>query len=116
MNTDVRNNSGVTVLDLQGKLTIGEGDVVLRDSFVERLNLGNRKFLINLDRVKSIDSSGLGELIRCKATAAKAGAEVKLLNVNLKARKLLTMASLVGVFEMFDDEDLAVSSFGPEEG
>lgn len=111
MKTAVRNNSGITVLDLQGKLNIGEGDVALREAFVERLDLGNRKFLINLDHVKSIDSSGLGELIRCKATAASAGAEVKLLNANLKARKLLTMSSLVGVFEMFDNEELAVASF-----
>jgi anti-sigma B factor antagonist len=111
MRTTIRNVKGVTVLDLQGKLNIGEGDVALREAFVERLDLGNRKFLINLDQVKAVDSSGLGELIRCKATAAARGAEVKLLRVNLKARKLLTMSSLVGVFEMFDDEDLAVASF-----
>lgn len=111
MNVDTRNVHGVTILDLVGKLTIGIGDVALREAFVGRLELGNRKFLINLDKVKSIDSSGLGELIRCRATAASEDAEIKLLNVNLKARKLLTMASLVGVFEMFDDEMMAVASF-----
>ncbi len=111
MNVETRNVHGVTVLDLEGKLTIGVGDVALRETFVGRLELGNRKFLINLDKVKSIDSSGLGELIRCRATAASQDAEIKLLNVNLKARKILTMASLVGVFEMFDDEDMAVASF-----
>ena len=111
MNVDTRNVHGVTVLDLEGKLTIGVGDIALRETFVKRLELGNRKFLINLDKVKTIDSSGLGELIRCRATAASRDAEIKLLNVNLKARKLLTMASLVGVFEIFDDEDMAVASF-----
>ncbi len=111
MKTNIRNHKGVTILDLQGKLNIGQGDVALREAFVERLDLGNRKFLINLDQVKAIDSSGLGELIRCKATAVSQNAEVKLLNANLKARKLLTMSSLVGVFEMFDEEELAVASF-----
>lgn len=101
----------VVVLDLEGKLTIGKGDVVLRGAFVDELDVGQRKIVVNLDKVKVIDSSGLGELIRCKVTATSSEAEVKLLHVNIKARKLLTMAQLVGVFEMFDDENLAVESF-----
>jgi anti-sigma B factor antagonist len=101
----------VTILDLNGKLTIGKGDVVLRDALVEVLNKGGKHVLINLDAVTTIDSSGLGELIRCKVTATSSQAAVKLLHVNIKARKLLTMAQLVGVFEMFDDETLAVQSF-----
>ena len=101
----------VTILDLDGKLTIGKGDVILRDALVEEMEGGNKSVLINLDKVKTIDSSGLGELIRCKVTATSAEAAVKLLHVNIKARKLLTMAQLVGVFEMFDDESLAVESF-----
>lgn len=101
----------VAIFDLDGKLTIGTGDVVLRDALLEEIERGGRKIVINLQDVKTIDSSGLGELIRCKVTSSGHGAEVKLLNVNLKARKLLTMAQLVGVFEMFDDEGMAVSSF-----
>jgi anti-sigma B factor antagonist len=101
----------VTIFDLDGKLTIGRGDVILRDALVEELEGGSKNVLINLQDAKTIDSSGLGELIRCKVTATSHEAEVKLLNVNLKARKLLTMAQLVGVFEMFDDEELAVASF-----
>jgi anti-sigma B factor antagonist len=106
-----RQVGGVVILDLDGKLTIGKGDVVLRGAFVDELDVGERKILVNLDKVKVIDSSGLGELIRCKVTAAEKQADVKLLHVNLKARKLLTMAQLVGVFEMFDDEKMAVDSF-----
>jgi anti-sigma B factor antagonist len=102
----------VTIFDLDGKLTIGRGDVVLRDALLEELEGGGKSVLINLQDAKTIDSSGLGELIRCKVTSTSHDAEVKLLNVNLKARKLLTMAQLVGVFEMFDDEELAVASFG----
>jgi anti-sigma B factor antagonist len=101
----------VTILDLDGKLTIGKGDVVLRDALLEEMNSGRKNVVINLDKVTTIDSSGLGELIRCKVTATSSEAAVKLLHVNIKARKLLTMAQLVGVFEMFDDEALAVESF-----
>ena len=110
---EIRNRSvgQVVIMELEGKLTIGVGDVKLRDALVAALDKGDRMLLIDLDKVKTIDSSGLGELIRCKVTAAEKGAEVKLLHVNLKARKLLTMASLVGVFEMYDDEEMAVASF-----
>jgi anti-sigma B factor antagonist len=101
----------VTIFDLNGKLTIGRGDVILREALLEELEGGGKSVLINLEDAKTIDSSGLGELIRCKVTSTSHDAEVKLLNVNLKARKLLTMAQLVGVFEMFDDEELAVASF-----
>jgi len=101
----------VVIFDLDGKLTIGRGDVILREALLEELEGGGKNVLINLQDAKTIDSSGLGELIRCKVTSTSHDAEVKLLNVNLKARKLLTMAQLVGVFEMFDDEKLAVASF-----
>jgi anti-sigma B factor antagonist len=104
----------IVILDLDGKLTIGKGDVVLRGAFVDELDVGQRKLVVNLDNVKVIDSSGLGELIRCKVTASEKDADVKLLHVNLKARKLITMAQLVGVFEMFDDEEMAIASFSAD--
>ena len=72
---------------------------------------GHKKIIFNLERVKVIDSSGLGELIRSRATASSNDADIKLLHVNLKARKLLTMARLVGVFDMFDEEALAIAAF-----
>ncbi len=109
-----RETGGVVILDLDGKLTIGQGDVVLRGAFVDEFDVGQRKLIVNLGGVKVIDSSGLGELIRCKVTGSEKGAEIKLLHPNLKARKLITMAQLVGVFEMFDDEQMAVASFATE--
>ena len=112
MDISSRHIGDVTILDLNGKLTIGTGDVALRGAMLTEINEGKKKVLINLQEVKAIDSSGLGELIRCRATAASNEAEVKLLHVNLKARKLLTMARLVGVFDMFDDEEMAIASFG----
>jgi anti-sigma B factor antagonist len=111
MDIKKRTVGDVAIFDLNGKLTIGKGDVVLREALVEELENGGKHVVINLDGVTTIDSSGLGELIRCKVTATSNQAEVKLLHVNIKARKLLTMAQLVGVFEMFDDEALAVASF-----
>lgn len=111
MEISKRQVEDVAILDLDGKLTIGTGDVALRGAMLDEINDGHKKILINLQKVTAIDSSGLGELIRCRATAAGSEAEIKLLHVNLKARKLLTMARLVGVFEMFDDEAMAVSSF-----
>jgi anti-sigma B factor antagonist len=111
MQVTKRQVGDVAILDLDGKLTIGAGDVALRGALVDELGGDHKKILINLQDVKVIDSSGLGELIRCKATAASHQAEIKLLHVNLKARKLLTMAHLVGVFEMFDDEGIAIASF-----
>lgn len=111
MEISKRQVNDVSILDLDGKLTIGAGDVRLRGVLLDELNDGHLKIILNLKDVKVIDSSGLGELIRSKATAASKGGEIKLLHVNLKARKLLTMAQLVGVFEMFDDEEMAVASF-----
>ncbi len=101
----------VAILDLDGKLVIGEGDVMLREALLAALDQGRSRIVVNLQKATTIDSSGLGELIRCKVTAANRNAQIKLLHVNIKARKLLTMAMLVGVFEMFDDEQLAVASF-----
>jgi len=111
MEITTRQIGDVSILDLEGKLVIGTGDVALRGALLDELNDGHTRVLINLEKVKMIDSSGLGELIRCRATAVGNNAEIKLLHVNLKARKLLTMARLVGVFEMFDDEAIAIASF-----
>jgi anti-sigma B factor antagonist len=109
-----RNHGDIVVLDLAGKLVLGSGDVSLRGAMLDLLEDGARKLLINLESVKTIDSSGLGELIRCQSTAARHGATIKLLNVNLKVYQLLTMSRLIGVFEIFDDEAKAVVSFSED--
>ena len=111
MKITTRYQGDVTILDLEGRITIGEGDIQLRGSVLDALDESRTRILLNLDGVKAMDSSGLGELIRCKTTCAKRSAEIKLLNVNLKVYKLLTMSQLIGVFEMFDDEEKALASF-----
>lgn len=101
----------VTIVDLDGKLTIGDGDVQLRDEVQDLLNDGIKRILINLKGVKAMDSSGLGELVRVRANAKNAEAAVKLLHVEDKVQEVLEMTRLIGVFETFDDEIDALASF-----
>ena len=111
MNISTRYVSDVTVLDLEGKLVIGSGDQELRGQILDTLEAGHKKLLLNLKNVSVVDSAGLGELIRCKATCTNKDAEVKLVHVHEKLYKLLTMTQLVGVFDMYDDEEEALNSF-----
>ncbi len=106
-----RNEGEVTVLDVEGRLVIGEGDVELRQAVAGAIESGSRRLLINLAGVKSMDSSGLGELVRSKATAARAGVTIKLLHVESRVREILEMTQLIGVFEAFEDETDAITSF-----
>ena len=111
MKIEARREEGVLILDLDGKLTIGDGDVALREELRDHLERGEKKLLLNLDGVKTMDSSGLGELVRCKATASQHDATIKLLHVQDKVQQVLEMTRLIGVFEDFDDEIDAIASF-----
>ena len=111
MKIDTRNQEGVTILDLDGKLNIGDGDVLLREEVGDLLERGVKKILINLKNVKAMDSSGLGELVRVRASANDQSATVKLLHVEDKVQEVLEMTRLIGVFESFDDEIDAIASF-----
>ena len=111
INTRRDRDEGVTVVDLEGKLTIGEGDVQLREEIKDLLDDGIKKILINLKGVKMMDSSGLGELVRTRASAQAADATIKLLHVEDKVQEVLEMTRLIGVFETFDDEIDAMASF-----
>ncbi|MEO1368963.1 MAG: STAS domain-containing protein [Acidobacteriota bacterium] len=111
MNIATREEEGVVILDLVGKLVIGDGDVQLREEVKDRLDRGAKKLLLNLKGVKTMDSSGLGELIRTKASANAAGATIKLLHVESKVQEVLEMTRLIGVFDSFNDEIDALASF-----
>ena len=111
MKVNRRSEEGVTILDLAGKLVIGDGDVALREEVGDALDRGAKKLLLNLKGIKMMDSSGLGELIRCKATVANREAVIKLLHVEDKVQEVLEMTKLIGVFETFDDEIDAIASF-----
>jgi len=111
MNVNVRKSGDVTILDLKGKITIGSGDVVLRNSMQEVMNSGATKVLINMRDVSTIDSSGIGELVSAYTTATNRGAKLKLFNLPAKVTDILTITQLITVFDVFDSEDEAVRSF-----
>ena len=111
MKIETRTVSGVTVLDVSGKITLAEGSVDIRKSVRDLLDAGRNQILLNLGDVKYIDSSGIGELVSSFTTVTNKGGKLKLLNLTLKIRELLAITKLLTVFECFEDEDKAVKSF-----
>ena len=109
---NVRKVGDVAIVDLSGRITLGDGSGVVRDTVKELLKEGQRKLLMNLGDVTYIDSSGLGELVGAYATAASQGAEIKLLNVQKRVHDLLQITKLYTVFESFTSETAALGSFG----
>lgn len=101
----------VTVMDVSGRITLGEGSSSLRESIRELLNKGQRKILLNLADVSYIDSSGIGELVSGYTSVANQGGKLKLVNLTKRVRDLLQITKLYTVFEVFDDEAEAVRSF-----
>ena len=106
-----REVDGVTVLDLNGRITLGEGSVQLRDAIRDLISKGNKNILLNLGDVNYIDSSGLGEMVSAYTSARNQGAEVKLLNLTKKVHDLLQLTKLYTVFDVKDDEASAIASF-----
>jgi anti-sigma B factor antagonist len=106
-----REAGDVTILDLSGKITIGEGSVQLREAVRGLLERGKKKLLINLGGVDYVDSSGIGELVSCFTTTKNQGGQLKLLSLTKKIRDLLQITKLLTVFDTYDDEAEAVKSF-----
>ena len=106
-----REVDGVTVLDLSGRITLGEGSVQLRDAIRGLIGKGKKNVLLNMGEVSYIDSSGLGELVSAYTTAKNQQAEVKLLNLTRKVHDLLQLTKLYTVFDIKDDEASAIASF-----
>jgi len=100
----------VVVLDLSGRITIGEGTVILRDTIRKLLDAGNRKFVLNLSNCDYIDSSGLGELVTSFTTVRNSGGDLKLVNLTRRVQDLLQITKLLTVFESYNDETEAVKS------
>ena len=107
-----RQVDGVTILDLSGRITLGEGSVVLRYTIREVLGKGEKKILLNLGDVTYIDSSGIGELVSAFTAVRKEGGDLKLLNLTKKVHDLLQITKLYTVFDVKDDEAVAISAFG----
>ena len=102
----------VTIVDLRGRITLGEGSVTVRETVHDLLSKGLKRILLNLGEVNYIDSSGIGELVSAFTAAKKQGGELKLLNLTKKVHDLLQITKLSTVFDVADDETAAVRSFG----
>ena len=110
MTIETRTVKDVTILDIHGKITIGEGSAEIRKKVRDLLGAGHKKLLLNLGDVSYVDSSGIGELVSSFTTVTNQGGDLKLLNLTRKLRELLAITKLLTVFDVFDDEDKAVAS------
>ena len=104
-------DNGVEVITLEGKITIGAGDTQLREVIANAVNGGKNKILLDLGKVTTIDSSGIGELVGSYTTVTNRGGKLKLLHLPAKLNELLHVTQLITVFEVYDDEREAVGSF-----
>ena len=111
MKASSRQVNSVTIVDMSGRITLGEGSVVLRDTIRDLLSKGDKKILLNLGEITYIDSSGIGELVSAFTTVKNAGGELKLLNLTKKVHDLLQITKLYTVFDVKDDEASAIASF-----
>ena len=111
MQIEERAVGDVVVLDLKGKITLGEGDELLKDKVNSLVNQGHKKIVLNLAEVPYIDSAGLGEVVRTYTTVSHQGGSLKLLNLTKRITDLLSITKLLTVFETFDSENEAVRSF-----
>src|ERR1700730_10281741 len=111
MQSDERAVVDVTVLDLKGKITLGEGDELLKDKVNSLVNQGKKKIILNLAGVQYIDSAGLGEVVRTYTPGSRQGGSLKLLNLTKRITDLLSITKLLTVFETYDSEAEAVRSF-----
>ena len=111
MKIEKRSRGDVTILEVEGKITIGKGDVALRDAVHQALGEGARKIVMNLGAVSTVDSSGVGELVSAFTTVTNRGGRLKLLNLPPKVNDILQVTQLITVFEVFDNENEAVGSY-----
>ncbi len=111
LNIAERQAGDITILDMDGKVTIGEGSVALRNTIRRLLGEGKMKILLNLGGVGYIDSSGIGELVSSFTAVNKEGGSLKLLNLTQKIQDLLAITKLLTVFDVFENEGDALSSY-----
>jgi anti-sigma B factor antagonist len=111
MKVSNRQVDGVTIVDMSGRITLGEGSVVLRDTIRDLIGKGQKKILLNLGDVTYIDSSGIGELVSAFTAVRREGGELKLLKLTKKVHDLLQITKLYTVFDIKDDEAVAIQSF-----
>jgi anti-sigma B factor antagonist len=109
---DVRSQSGVKLIKLRGRLNLGESVDSMRQTFDDLIAAGETRFVVDLGEVSMVDSSGIGLLVRCLTAAKQSSGTLKLLNPSKFAVQTLRMTGLLNLFEVFDDPERAIASFG----
>jgi anti-sigma B factor antagonist len=104
----------VVIIDIEGKILLGDGDVEIKQAVDELLDQNQKHILLNLAKVPYVDSAGLGEMIRCFTAIRKAGGSLRLLAPNQRLIDLLSITKLVNVFDWYNDEAAALKSFAPK--
>jgi anti-sigma B factor antagonist len=111
MKFSTRKTGNVIIIDVDGKILLGEGDVEIKKTVDDLLKHGNKSILLNLAKVPYLDSAGLGEIIRCFTALRRSGGSFKLLSPNPRIIDLLNITKLLGVFDCYDNESTAIASF-----
>lgn len=111
MKLSTRKSGNVVIIDVEGKIVLGEGDVEIKKAVDDLTRRGSNRFILNLAKVPYLDSAGLGEIIRCYTALRRSGGNFKLLSPNRRIIDLLTITKLLDVFDSFDSESAAVASF-----
>lgn len=111
MRISTRKSADVIVMEIEGKIVLGEGDIEIKQSVDDLIKHGSKKILLDLSRVPYVDSAGLGEIIRCFTALRKIGGNMKLLSPNKRIIDLLTITQLINVFDWYDSEAAALASF-----
>ncbi|MEW6733698.1 MAG: STAS domain-containing protein [Acidobacteriota bacterium] len=106
-----REQAGVKIFDLVGRITLGSGNVELRESINKALDAGDKKLLLNLAELSYLDSAGVGALVGCFTSAQSRGASLKLVNLTKKIHDVLAITKLITVFDTFESESEAINSF-----
>jgi anti-sigma B factor antagonist len=112
MKSQIRDRGDVRIIELAGKITIGTGDVKMRELISAALDDGKSNIVLDLGGVTAIDSSGIGEMVACYTTVTKRDGQLKLLHMSPKINDILQVTQLITVFDVYDEEEEAVSSFG----
>jgi anti-sigma B factor antagonist len=111
MKFSIRKAADVSIIEIEGKIVLDEGDVEIKQAVDDLIKRGGKKIILNLAGVPYLDSAGLGEIIRCFTSVRKSGGNLKLLSLNKRIIDLLTITQLINVFDWYNDEAAAVASF-----
>jgi len=114
LDIQTREREGVTILDLKGKLVVGDSCTDVREKITEQIGQGRKQIILNLQGVDYIDSTGLGSLVICYTSLQKTGGSLKLESLNRRNLELMLLTKLSTIFQIFNEEQEAVNSFFPE--